>query len=140
MTDQARYNPGDVFRDMEKSRVASRKERFRSINADITKAGGWTTSIPGEREVRFEVLPGSPLPDDLRAQGYIVRADDPTYGERILHSSKVEFFTRTSSGALELLVEGSTKPVASRFTHAGLAQVERFFFDMEQRDGEIGRL
>ena len=129
MRDQTRYNPGDVFLDMEKSRVASRKERFHSINADITKAGGWTTSIPGEREVRFEILPGNPLPNDLRARGYIVEPDG--FGERILPHSVVEFFTKNVDGTLSLLSAGSTQPVASRVTHAGIAAVDKFFFRID---------
>jgi hypothetical protein len=115
----------------EKDAVRERKERFEALNDYIRKAGGWITSVPGNRLIDFEVLPGSPLPDDLRARGYTVHADGE--GERILHSSVVEWFTRTSSGAFELMTEGSTKPPASRVTHAGIARVERFFFDMETK-------
>lgn len=128
MTDQNRYNPGDVFRDMEKSRVASRKDRFRSINADITEGGGWTTSVPGEREVRFEVLPGSPLPNALRARGYDVQVDG--VGERILPASKVEWLVRGSDGSFDLATPGSTKTPAARVSHAGIYQVEKFYFNL----------
>jgi hypothetical protein len=34
--------------------------------------GGWLTSIPGDPLMRFEAVPGSTLPDDLRAKGYEV--------------------------------------------------------------------
>jgi hypothetical protein len=126
--DQSRYAPGDVFADLEKRKVASRKQRFAELNRIITEAGAWTTSVPGEREVRFEVLPGSPLLADLRARGHDVQSDG--LGERILPHSIVEWFVRAGDGSLELLTKASTKPPASRVTHAGLAVVEKFFFDL----------
>jgi hypothetical protein len=115
----------------EKDAVRERKERFEALNDHIRKAGGWITSVPGNRLVDFEVLPDSPLPDDLRGQGYTVHAD--SHGERILHSSVVEWFSRAADGTLELMTEGSTKPIASRVTHAGICRVEKFFFDMEKK-------
>jgi hypothetical protein len=42
----------------------------------------------------------------------------------VLSSAVIERFTRTSSGALEPLVEGSTRPVVI-LTHAGFTTVER---------------
>jgi hypothetical protein len=107
-------------------KIDSRKERFEELNQHIRAHGGWITSVPGNRFVDFETLPDSPLPDNLRARGYTVEPDG--YGERILPHSKVEFFTKDADGTLSLLTEGSTQPVASRFTHAGIAAVDRFFF------------
>jgi hypothetical protein len=37
-------------------------------------------------------------------------------------------FTLSSSGALEAMTEGSTKPVALTQTHAGIVKVERYSF------------
>jgi|SRR5262249_13060138 len=50
-----------------------RQELFDSLNHYIHKNGGWLTSVPGARTVRFEVLPGSDLPEKLRALGFGVR-------------------------------------------------------------------
>ena len=72
-------------------------------------------------------MPGNPLPAQIRFQ-----VEPNGYGERILPHSVVEYFTRNPDGTLSLLTEGSTKPVASRVRHAGIARVEKFFFDMEQ--------
>jgi hypothetical protein len=114
-----------------KDAVRERKARFEGLNDHISKAGGWITSVPGNRLIDFEVLPESPLPDDLRARGYTVHADG--FGERILPHSKVELFTKNADGSLSILSEGSTQAVSSRVTHAGIARVEKFFFDMETK-------
>jgi hypothetical protein len=42
----------------------------------------------------------------------------------------VEKFTLTSSGAFEPATEGSTKPIASTTTHAGVCKVKRWAFEM----------
>jgi hypothetical protein len=73
-------------------------------------------------------LPGSTLPDELRQLGYDVR--DLGDGERILAAAIVERFTLTADGEFEPLVEGSTKPIASTVTHAGIVKVKRFVFEM----------
>jgi len=52
--------------------IEERKQRFNDLNAFISQRGGWMTSVPGAHEMTFDALPGSPLPDDLRARGYIV--------------------------------------------------------------------
>jgi hypothetical protein len=98
------------------------------LNAFAQKHGGWITSIPGDRFVDFQCLPGSQLPDQFPALGYKVESDGT--GQRILHSAIVERFARTSSGALEPLSEGSTKPVAEVRRHAGITSVDKFWFDM----------
>jgi hypothetical protein len=51
-----------------KSTIQERKARFEAINDEIRKAGGWVTSVPGDRYVDFEVLPGNPLPAQIRFQ------------------------------------------------------------------------
>ena len=114
-----------------KDKIRERKARFETINAEIMSAGGWVTSIPGDRYIDFEILPGNPLPDRIWASGYDVQPAG--FGERILPHSVVEYFSRSADGTLELMTEGSTKPVSSRVTHAGIARVEKFFFDMETK-------
>jgi hypothetical protein len=106
-----------------KDRIKERKQRFAAINEEIMKAGGWVTSIPGDRYIDFEVLEGNPLPRQIR---YEVEPNGS--GERILPHSVVERFTKNADGTLSLLTEGSTKEIASRVTHAGIARVTKFFF------------
>jgi len=73
-------------------------------------------------------LPGSPLPDELHQLGYDVR--DLGDGERILATAITERFTTRADGEFEPLVEGSTKPIASTVTHAGIVRIKRYSFDM----------
>jgi hypothetical protein len=73
----------------------------------------------------MECLPGSTLPDEQRQLGYDVR--DLGDGERIL-AAIVERFTMRADGEFEPLVEGSTKPIASTVTHAGICKVRRYAF------------
>jgi hypothetical protein len=82
--DETRYNPGDVFRDREKAKIASRKERFAKLNRYVTERHGWLTSIPGAREVELQTLPDSTLPGDLERLGY--RLEEIGETERILPS------------------------------------------------------
>jgi hypothetical protein len=107
-----------------KPEVADRKERFAALNAYITKAGGWLTSIPGDPEMWFEALPDSGLPAALQSMGYIVERTGET--QRILPSAITERFEISSSGALVTAVEGSTQAVTTRVTHAGLATVIQY--------------
>jgi hypothetical protein len=72
---------------------------------------------------RLRVLPGNPLSAQIRFQ-----VEPNGYGERILPHSVVEYFTKNADGTLSLLTEGSTQPVSSRVTHAGIARVAKFFF------------
>lgn len=52
-------------------------------------------------------------------------------GERILPSAIPDkFVTATATGALEPLTEGSTGPIASAVTLAGICQVKRYAFSM----------
>jgi hypothetical protein len=81
----------------------------------------FVSPVPGDRYVDFEVLPGNPA--QIRFQ-----VEPNGYGERILPHSVVEYFTKNADGTLSLLTEGSTQPVSSRVTHAGIARVAKFFF------------
>jgi hypothetical protein len=45
-------------------------------------------------------------------------------------SAIVERFTLLADGEFEPLVEGSTKPIASTVTHAGIVKVKRYSFNM----------
>jgi hypothetical protein len=105
--------------------LANRKDKFAGLNKFVTHRGGWITSVPGALEVAIECLPGSTLPDELRAAGYDLRKDGE--GERILPAAIVQEFTMSSYGAFEPLTPGSTKPVEVR-RHAGIVAVMRFSF------------
>lgn len=76
----------------------------------------------------METLEGSSLPDDIRALGY--RVTEIGEGQRILAHAIVERFTTRADGAFEPLTEGSTKPIASTVTHAGICKVKRYAFDL----------
>jgi hypothetical protein len=104
--------------------IDERKKRFGGINDFVTDHGGWMVSIPGEVEMRFEAMPGSALPDELRKLGYIVVPTGTT--ERILPHAVAQPMTLSSSGALVAATEGSTKPVTLQVTNAGIATVEMF--------------
>jgi hypothetical protein len=67
---------------------------------------------------------GSPLPAHLTALGYIVTKTGES--ERILPHAVAQRFEMSSSGGLVAVTEGSTKPVASTVTHAGITKVEAF--------------
>jgi hypothetical protein len=43
----------------------------------------------------------------------------------------VEKFVTGADGTFVALIEGSTRPVASTVTHAGIIRVQRFAFDMQ---------
>jgi hypothetical protein len=83
-------------------------------------------SIPGNVDVTMECLPGSMLPDDLRALGYDVTEIGES--ERILPCAIIEQFTRRADGGLELLTPGSTERVAQTVVHAGIVKTRRFNF------------
>jgi hypothetical protein len=104
------------------------KEKFAALNEFVHAWGGWVTSVPGAAEVTVECLPDSALPDDLRGLGYDVR--EVGGGERILPHRIVQQFVRRADGELEPLTEGSTKPIAETRTHAGIAKVKQYAFEM----------
>jgi hypothetical protein len=53
--------------------IDERKKRFDELNAFVSARGdAWLVSVPGAHELRLDALVGSPIPNDLRALGYIV--------------------------------------------------------------------
>ena len=58
------------------------KSMFDAMNAFISRNNGWVTSVRGNPEMRFDALPDSALPDELRRRGYVVT--EIGEGERIL--------------------------------------------------------
>jgi hypothetical protein len=71
-------------------------------------------------------VPGSTLPGDLRSMGFDVR--DLEDGERILAAAIIEKFSMNADGELEPLTPGSTRPIASTVTHAGICKVRLYAF------------
>jgi hypothetical protein len=126
--DETQYNPGDVFRDREKAKIASRKERFAKLNRYVTERHGWLTSIPGAREVELQTLPDSTLPGDLERLGY--RLEEIGETERILPSGITERFARGADGELVPITQESTRAVAETRLHAGIVKVKRYAFEM----------
>ncbi|MBR1298543.1 hypothetical protein [Bradyrhizobium sp. AUGA SZCCT0042] len=94
------------------------KEQFEALNAYVTERAGWMTSIPGDPDMRFESLPGSTLPDELRAAGYEVTEIGTT--QRILPHAVEQRFVVGAGGELELATAGSTRPISHVVSHAGV--------------------
>jgi hypothetical protein len=76
--------------------------------------------------VTIECLPGSTLPDELRKVGYDVT--EIGEGKRILPTAIVEKFVTRAGGELEPPTKGSTRPIMSTVTHAGIVKVKRYAF------------
>lgn len=106
--------------------LAERKERFAGLNNFIMAHGGWVTSLPGDKEVTVETLPGSALPDTLTKLGYKLMPEPD--GQRILANAIMQKFTHDGDGALVAMTEGSTKKPASVVTHAGIVRTMRHSF------------
>src|ERR1700730_5525340 len=68
--------------------------------------------------MRFEALPGSPLPDQLRDNGYLVSEIGTT--QRILPHAIEDKYVIGAGGDLELVTAGSTRPITQTVTHAGI--------------------
>ena len=81
-------------------------------------------SVPGARDLRFEALPGSPLPSQLTARGYIVTLIGES--QRILPHAVVQKFEMSSSGALIAVTGNSTRTVSVIVTNVGIVTVERY--------------
>jgi hypothetical protein len=111
--------------DPERDAIEARKARHHGMVDFITAHGGWVVSVPGERQVRVQCLPGSSLPATLIRMGYEPkREQDET---RILPVAVTQEFVQSSSGALAVS-EGSTKPV-SMVTHSSrISPVEVWTF------------
>lgn len=110
---------------MRETDIEFRKRQFADLLKFITERGGWPVSVPGDPDMRMECLPGSPLPDALRAMGYECEPTGETR-ERLLSNAITERLVRTSSGAPTFATEGSTAKIALRITHPGFATVEDF--------------
>jgi Arm DNA-binding domain len=104
-----------------------KEKGFEGLKRFVTERHGWLVSVPGDRDLRLQVLPGSPLPDQLVALGYIVEKTGET--QRILPHAIQQRFEVSSSGALVPVTEGSTKPVSVQITNAGIATVEQYDLD-----------
>jgi hypothetical protein len=79
-------------------------------------------------EVRLECLPDSTLPGDLRRAGYDLT--ETGEGQRILPCAIIEKFVIGADGERKPVAAGSTRPIASTVTHAGICKVKRYAFDM----------
>jgi hypothetical protein len=99
------------------------KEKFAAINTYVAEhGGGWLVSVPGDPEMRLQVLPGSVLLDQLAALGYIVEKTGET--QRTSRTRVAPKFEVSSSGALAWPTEGSTKPTSVVVTNAWITTVE----------------
>jgi hypothetical protein len=79
-------------------------------------------------EVTMECVPASTLPEELEKLGYdVIEIGE---GEHILPAAITQQFVIGADGALEPLTEGSTRPIASTVTHAGIVRARRCAFDM----------
>jgi hypothetical protein len=114
--------PERLFRQLvatpRQSEVDKRKERFEALNQYIRARSGWMTSVSGDPDMRFEALPGSTLPDQLRDNGYEITETGTT--QRILPHAIEDKYVIGAGGDLELVTAGSTRPITSTVTHAGI--------------------
>ena len=119
--------------------ITDRKARFASILKYVTARQGWLTSVPGERDVEMQCLPGSSLPDELRAGAEYKLGDEtvrlPPFkvtadgeGERILAHGIIQHFVADAEGEMVLRIEGDTRPICRIVTHAGITRVLKFSF------------
>jgi hypothetical protein len=114
------------FRIPFKPEVKDRKELFAALNEFVRARHGWLTSVAGEREVTMECLPCSALPEELRENGYVLEPDGE--GQRILTNAITQQFAMGTGGELELVTAGSTRPISTTVTHAGIVPVHRFTY------------
>ena len=106
--------------DVERRRTLdARKDLHDALEKHLRSRGAWLISIAGEPVMRFEAMPDSALPDELRALGYLVIPVGTTM--RIVPAGHIELLTTTSSGGIEDFTEGSTK-TPQRVHHAGIRQ------------------
>lgn len=116
---------------------ATQLDRIRALEAEVASLGivklasgmsAWITSVPGDKVITFDCLEHSPFPEEMRQCGYILQ--DEGDGQRILASALVEHFVRAADGQLELLTEGSTRPIAESRHHAGICRVRKWSFEL----------
>jgi hypothetical protein len=108
--------------------LTERRERFAGLNDFVTAHGGWIISVPGDREVVVETLPGSNLPNVLADMGHNLKPEPD--GERILATAINEKFAYRTDGTLGPMTEGSTAKPAAVVTHAGPCRVQRWRFSL----------
>lgn len=108
--------------------LEDRKERFAALNKFVTDRGGWIVSIPGDRDVRIDVLENSALPDELRGLGYVLTALGES--ERILHTAIEQKFVRAPDGTFAPWTPESGGPVSLVTQHAGIVTVHRYSFTL----------
>jgi hypothetical protein len=103
----------------------------------------WTQTSPSRCRWRAGrpgfVKPPRPLPTNptskTRTSGF--PESRRREGEHILASAVVRRFARNAAGEFELLIEGSTRPVATTVTHARICRVERYTFKDDERSWKI---
>jgi hypothetical protein len=99
------YRPGQP-----NSELADRKAQFDDVNLYATARNSWVTSVRGESEIRFECLPDSPLPDELRT-GAAFKLDG-----RMVRLPKYD-----------VVADGEGERVT---TDAGIVKVKRYAFEL----------
>jgi hypothetical protein len=104
--------------------VVDRKQQFEKLNIWIMARDGWLVSVPGDPHMRFEALPGSTMPAELRQAGYEVTEIGST--QRILPHVIEQKFTIGTGGELELATAGSTRAISQIRTHAGIVTTKVF--------------
>lgn len=107
-----------------RAKLEDRKERFATLNKFVTERGGWIVSIPGDRDVRVEVLENSSLPEEMSQLGYKLEPDGE--GERILPHAITTQVVSDVDGVLTPVTEGSSGRPVITVTHAGIARVLKF--------------
>jgi hypothetical protein len=76
--------------------IDARKKNFEELNRLVHERHGWLVSVPGDFEMRLQVLPGSPLPAQLAALGYVIERTGTT--SRILpHAVTIKFEVSSSA-------------------------------------------
>jgi hypothetical protein len=113
--------------------VKDRKARFVELNEFVRSMNGWLRSVPGDVEITIDCLPSSPLPEKLRKMGYTVT--ETGQAQRILSHAVVDRYVIGAGGELELATAGSTRPISSTVSHAGIVTVT--IYDVLPLQGEL---
>ena len=127
-----------------KSTIQERKARFEAINDEIRKAGGWVTSVPGDRYVDFEVLPAihcpprsasrlSPMATVLHQERRwdALALDRGQHAAGLIQGDARRHRARRQILLPDRLTPGSTERVAQTVVHAGICKTRRFRFDLQ---------
>lgn len=115
------YRPGQIA-----PATKSRLERFQTLNAWITRRGGWITSLPGADTVTIEVLPGSFLLTEMAEAGY--QLEPAGHRERLIPGQITQRLQALSDGTLRAISSDSSAPCALTVTHAGCVTVDCYEF------------